>query len=103
MYSKIAVLAIWRFGHEWRWISSLFKVEMKLSAIELSWASATDPIQGRRPSSLSLLPNSTEVYWLPRRKLLYKSSGSFGNCVRLQRCGSKQLVDLASQIAFEAA
>ena len=36
MYSKIAVLALWRFGQEWRWISSRFKVETKLSAIELS-------------------------------------------------------------------
>ncbi len=65
-------------------------------------ASPTEPIEANKPASLSLLPNSTGVYWSPL-KLLYKSSGSFGNCVRLQRCGSKQLVDLASQIAFEAA
>jgi hypothetical protein len=31
-----ALLAICRVGYEWRWISSLFKVETKLSAIELS-------------------------------------------------------------------
>jgi hypothetical protein len=31
-----AVLAVCRFGHEWRWINSRFNVETKLSAIELS-------------------------------------------------------------------
>jgi hypothetical protein len=36
MYSKIAVLVVCRLGHEWRWISSRFKVETKLSAMELS-------------------------------------------------------------------
>jgi hypothetical protein len=37
MYSKIAVLlAVCRFGHEWRWISSRLRVETRLSAIELS-------------------------------------------------------------------
>ena len=54
-------------------------------------------------------PTGFERRWLERiegrserRKLLYKSSGNFGNCVRLQRCGAKQLIDLASQVAFEA-
>jgi hypothetical protein len=39
--------------------------DVKLSARALSKASATDPIEGKSPASFSLLPNSTEVYWLP--------------------------------------
>ena len=40
-------------------------VAKKLSAITLSWASPTEPIEGRTPASRHRLPNSIEVYCEP--------------------------------------
>jgi hypothetical protein len=40
-------------------------VAKKLSHIALSYASPTEPIDGRTPASLQRLPNASDVYWLP--------------------------------------
>ena len=45
--------------------SSHSSVAKKLSHIALSYASPTDPIDGRTPASLQRLPNANDVYWLP--------------------------------------
>jgi IS30 family transposase len=39
-------------------------VEKKLSAMALSYASPTDPIEGRTPTSLQRLPKAIDVYWV---------------------------------------
>src|SRR5215207_7342193 len=62
MYSKIPTRTLCLLGHECLWSNSRLRVEMNYSARALSKASATDPIEGNSPASLSLLPNSTEVY-----------------------------------------
>src|SRR4051812_17435008 len=45
--------------------SSHSRVAKKLSHRALSYASPTEPIEGRTPASLQRLPNASEVYWLP--------------------------------------
>jgi hypothetical protein len=48
-----------------RAMSSHSSVEKKLSAIALSYASPTDPVDGLMPVSMQRCPNATEVYWQP--------------------------------------
>src|SRR6267154_2220488 len=43
--------------------SSHSSVAKKLSHMALSYASPTDPIDGRTPASLQRLPNASDVYW----------------------------------------
>src|SRR3954469_18064962 len=45
--------------------SSHSRVAKKLSHRALSYASPTEPIEGRTPASLQRLPKASEVYWLP--------------------------------------
>jgi hypothetical protein len=44
--------------------SSHSSVAKKLSHMALSYASPTEPIEGRTPASRQRWPNSIELYWL---------------------------------------
>jgi hypothetical protein len=44
--------------------SSHSRVAKKLSHIALSYASPTEPIEGRTPASRQRRPNSIDVYWV---------------------------------------
>jgi hypothetical protein len=44
--------------------SSHSSVAKKASAMALSYASPTEPVEGRTPASLHLKPKATAVYWL---------------------------------------
>src|SRR3954447_4154028 len=56
--------------------SSHSRVAKKLSHRALSYASPTEPIEGRTPASLQRLPKASEVYWLPWTPFCLSSSDS---------------------------
>ena len=67
--------------------SSHSRVAKKLSHMALSYASPTEPIEGRTPASRQRWPNSIEVYWLhsnSRRNTLKEELRSQGAGVRLR-------------------
>lgn len=65
MYSKIAWASWRRVSQRRRSSSSTWRVAKKDSAMALSRASPTVPIDPRMPAWRSLWPNTQEVYWVP--------------------------------------
>jgi hypothetical protein len=60
---KSPVRAAWRVWWPDASSSSVFILPKKLSQMALSYASPTEPIEGRTSASRQRRPNSIEVYW----------------------------------------
>src|SRR4051795_3142386 len=81
--------------------SSHSRVAKKLSHRALSYASPTEPIEGRTPASLQRLPKASEVYWLPWTPFCLSSSDS--RLINLLLALLDEHEHLTRDIAFEAA
>src|SRR5919112_2370409 len=77
------------------------KVAKKLSHRALSYASPTEPIEGRTPASLQRLPKASEVYWLPWTPFCLSSSDS--RLIDLLLALLDEYEYLARDVAFETA
>src|ERR671921_2641401 len=77
------------------------KVAKKLSHRALSYASPTEPIEGRTPASLQRLPKASEVYWLPWTPFCLSSSAS--RLIDLLLALLDEHEHLTRDVAFEAA
>ena len=65
MKLKQAILASAWEAKRRRSSNSHSSVAKKLSHMALSYASPTEPMDGRTPASRQRLPNARDVYWLP--------------------------------------